>query len=91
MYKYDVGDRVLVRDDLIDEEAYDGCTFVYQMLKWAGQVATITNRRNLWGIRYSIAEDDGDWSWSESMFVGLAEDKCEKEISSDALLEVLSG
>lgn len=90
MYQYDIGDRVLVRDDLIDEEAYDGCTFVYQMLEWSGKVVTISHRRNLWGVRYSIIEDDGEWSWSEPMFVSLVEDECKKEISPDALLEVLS-
>lgn len=74
MYKYNVGDRVLVREDLEADTEYgeEHVTFVESMMRHRGEILTIE-------MKYKDCEDcykcSGNfWTWSGDMFVGLADD-----------------
>lgn len=71
MMRFREGDVVMVRSDIEGGEAYDGCVFVPDMMKFVGQPVTITDVRD-WSRRYSVLEDRGRWNWSDPMFEGLA-------------------
>lgn len=87
--RYKVGDKVIVRKDLVVEDWYgidlDGvkCLFVSEMDFLKGETVTITyvDIGILGDIRYNIEEDGGKWWWTDDMFVGLAP----KEESEDKM------
>ena len=72
---YHVGDRVVVRSDLITGKRYymadlarsDIC--ISEMIKLAGETVTIS--RILWSGKYAILESD--CAWTDEMFSGLEE------------------
>ena len=69
--KYKVGDKVLVRTDLIVGKAYCyGVLFVKEMAKFVGKVVTIKKVEHQ---RYWLEEDPEKWAWVDDMFDGLAE------------------
>ena len=80
--RYNVGDRVLVRDDLQSGEYYyndetdDGMDATEEMANLAGTVVTISEIAHNWSDRaYYHVEELGDrLFWSDGMFIGLAED-----------------
>ena len=82
MTTYQVGDKVIVRDDLscIDYAMYDTgnprmMIVVDEMCSFRGREVTITEITNTYeGDFYHIAEDNGDFYWSDDMFSGLADD-----------------
>ena len=64
--KFNVGDKVRVREDLMISKSYDGgWIFVERMAKYRGEVVTI---RNVSVRGYRIEEDGGDCGWGEDMF-----------------------
>lgn len=73
--KYKVGDKVRVRDDLIcyewykmhDSETYDSVNT--EMQEFKGKEVTIL-ADNSFG-KYLIKEDNGEWYWTDEMFLGL--------------------
>ena len=65
--RYKVGDKVRIREDLIIGELYDDFTFVDDIIKYKGKVATITSVR-LFIDCYSIDLDNGTWRWTDEMF-----------------------
>ena len=73
MAKYNVGDKVLIRDDLVVDEEYDGCLFVLSMVNGRGKQAKIIKMRTLptdpSKIRYRLDIDNGTWSWSDPMLL----------------------
>lgn len=96
--RYKIGDKVVVRKDLVVDDKYGidpmgaKCLFVSEIDFLKGKTVTIASvdAEPLGYIRYSIKEDDGDWWWTDDMFVGpapkeksedktedSAEDKCE--------------
>lgn len=86
--RYKVGDKVIVRKDLVVDDEYgidlEGaqCYFVHEMAKYRGKPVTIRRSDCSNNLRYGIEEDGGVWSWTDDMFVGPApkeksEDKTE--------------
>lgn len=89
--RYKVGDKVIVRKDLVVGGEYgidldDGeCLFVGEMNCLKGKTVTISYVSTgifSGSIRYHIKEDDDVWWWTDDMFVGPApkeepEDKME--------------
>lgn len=71
MARYNVGDRVIVREGL--GSGSNGYQYGYGtgMERYNGQIVTITNV--VGDNSYSIAEDDQQWLWGDSDFVGLAD------------------
>lgn len=68
-HKYKVGDKVRVIKNL-KTASYDDCSAVYEMVKYKNEIVTISDCYTSFSgsIRYRIAEDDGEWVWSEPMF-----------------------
>ena len=75
---YNVGDKVIVREDLEIWKTYDGgCTFVKRMDKFRGKIVTIKSKsKNDKGYdRFEITSKDGkELYWSSSMFLPVKED-----------------
>lgn len=67
--KYKVGDRVR-----IVSETTEGMNWIGEMDVYLGKVMTIKNIIGglIFGGRYKMAEDDGEYYWDDSMIVGLA-------------------
>lgn len=67
--KYKVGDRVR-----IVSETTEGMNWISEMDVYLGKVMTIKNIISglIFGGRYKMAEDDGEYYWDDSMIVDLA-------------------
>lgn len=62
--KYKVGDKVRVRGDLVAGKHY-GYYFNDKMAEYCGKEVTIMKHDD---NEYHLAEDDGEWAWSDEMF-----------------------
>ena len=84
--KYKVGDKVLVREDLIEFEHYKEVLFVPYMSSFKGKIVTIYNTTD---IGYKIKEDFQKHWWTEEMFSGkVSEDfSLEEPISQNIIPE----
>lgn len=98
MARYNVGDIVMVRDDLEDGDEFDGVAVVYEMEDLAGCAVTISQVTQ--NGAYYIEEDDCEFMWAESMFSGLVEQTMYKpgdvivvrdDISLDERYHMVSG
>lgn len=71
--RYKVGDKVKVREDLIDCETYDEINYVSDMDEWKGKIVTISYANDNY---YEIAEDNqtDKWMWSAEMFEDVSDD-----------------
>lgn len=87
--RYKVGDRVVVRKDLVTGEEYGidkcgaQCLFNRDMEKYLGKTLTVASvtvgdGERRWH-RYRVKEDSRFWSWTDDMFEGLAEEPPVKE------------
>lgn len=67
--KYKVGDRVRIVSETAEE-----MNWISEMDVYLGKVMTIKNIISglIFGGRYKMAEDDGEYYWDDSMIVGLA-------------------
>lgn len=71
--KYKVGDKVLIRDDLLEDETYYDDDEIYHdtvndsMVLFGGQIATITS---ITSTGYRINLDNSRWNWMDDMFNG---------------------
>lgn len=74
--KYKVGDRVKIREDLIEDKQYGAQVFTSEMKPWCGQVATIAHC----GECDYLLEGADIWYWTEEMIEGLA-----SEASNDSV------
>lgn len=89
-YKYKVGDKVRVREDLkVDGDYYmeDGETrdrFVVDMAKFIGKVVTIKEHYH---EKYRIEEDEDEYNWTDDMFSGLYSSKKEKRLNRKRMIE----
>jgi len=63
MSKYQVGDKVRVRSDLIIDEGYGGTFFISVMKQYCGKILTISHVNP---GDYKVEEND--WYWSDEMF-----------------------
>lgn len=99
MALYKVGDRVVVRSDLVLNERYhmlnadghripESDTFITEMTKHLGGVVTIKSINSTCG-KYRIKECG--WNWTDEMFAGLEDEVLgsQVEIDPDALDAVL--
>ena len=68
---YAIGDRVLVRNDLVVDESYGTNTFVSGMEDFRGRIAVIEKIRP--NGEYQIKDGSG-YGYTNEMFVGLAKD-----------------
>lgn len=84
--KYNVGDKVKIREDLKVGRRYNKCLFVENMKKYKGKIATITE---ITDNDYDIDIDDGDWCWTDEMFEDIKFNvgDIEKEANSDFTVE----
>lgn len=77
MALYNVGDRVVVRENLGDISRNYRYGYGYGMERFNGCVVTITSACEHYGIEndteYSIAEDNGAFYWGSADFAGLAD------------------
>lgn len=89
MAKYKVGDKVIVRKDLIQGKTYHMENRSYHdsatssMCEFAGKIVTISYANNVYGI-----EEDG-WNWTDEMFEGFAieTENTTKEIRLEGLMD----
>lgn len=82
--KYNVGDKVLVRKDLIEYEKYGGQSFVPSMNNFQGKIVTIYDVAD---NGYRIKEDFQNWRWTDEMFSGkISEDFSSEEFNSQSIL-----
>lgn len=63
--KYEVGDKVRVREDLEVGKKFNDCTFIKDMEEYKGKIATITYCYD--DDSYDIDLDDGEWYWTDEM------------------------
>jgi hypothetical protein len=75
--KYEVGDKVKVREDLKFGEYYRNASVIEDMLKYAGEIMTVfkTGGRD---DDFILTEDERNWTWKPEMFEGkVIEDTAE--------------
>ena len=78
--KYKIGDKVRVREDLIEFERYKEVLFVPSMSSFKGKIVTIYY---ITDIGYKIKEDSKRYYWTDDMFSGkVSEDLSSKESNS---------
>lgn len=89
-HRYNVGDKVLVRADLVAGNRYDHCLFVREQRKFMGHIVTIKEHVGLSRERYYIEEDEDRWFFSAEMFDGLMfESDSNVPIEDKSLYELL--
>ena len=84
--KYKIGDKVRVREDLIEFEHYKEVLFVPSMSSFKGKIVTIYYTTD---IGYKIKEDSKRYYWTDDMFSGkVSEDfSPEESVSQNRLPE----
>lgn len=67
---FKIGDRVKVRKNLTeDDDGPSGVGVVESMLKYRGEILTITNiEERADGVYYNVKEDKNRWNWDETWF-----------------------
>lgn len=79
--KYKKGDKVKIREDLEVGKEYSDCTFIVDMEKYKGAIATINYCYD--DGSYDIDLDGGAWFWTDDMF-----EDCIKKSDSDTSMTV---
>ena len=78
MALYNVGDRVVVREDLGTNEQKYRYGYGFGMERFCGKIAIIKTVNNDFGdedsVQYKLEDDEGNWLWGSADFVGLADD-----------------
>ena len=72
MHKLKIGDKVIIRGDL-EHKTYGLNTAVSDMLKYAGEEATIIGHARSKQDNYTLDIDGGCWTWDINMFEELTE------------------
>lgn len=82
--KYKVGDKVLIRDDLVVYKEYDGVCFVDSMNDYRGKIMTISKVDTFFtSYIYKMKEDKSCWTFSNGMIVGKAGEKMDTFTKDD--------
>lgn len=87
--KYKIGDRVLVKEDLLADAEYGSLLFVSEMEKYRGTIVTISDIHDLGiddGYGYFI-EGCTDWHWCNQMF---ARKYIEYKLTDEEVSEVIN-
>ena len=78
MALYNVGDRVVVREDLGTNDYKYRYGYGFGMERFCGKVAIIKTVNNDFGdensVQYKLEDDEGNWLWGSADFVGFADD-----------------
>ena len=86
MALYNVGDRVVVREDLGTNDYNYRYGYGSGMERFCGQTVTISTVNCDYGnendVVYHLVEDDEEWGWGSSDFVGLADSSTSQPIVS---------
>ena len=85
--KYKVGDRVKIREDLIEDEEYGDHAFASGMKPWRGETVIIAHC----GKYDYLLEGCADWLWTDEMIEGPAVDDAVTHPShyTDGKIEVI--
>ena len=87
--KYQVGDKVKIREDLVAHNYYGNVFFVEEMNEYKGKIAIITNED--YDNRYSIDIDkNNEFTWSGEMFAGNVYDDSERIVTPMTVLDLLN-
>lgn len=62
--RFEIGDKVKIREGLVDGEEYNGVPFNGKMKKYEGEIAKITKKLS---EDYELDIDNGEWCWSDDM------------------------
>lgn len=66
--RYRVGDKVRIRTDLRVNIKYGNCDYIYEMEKYKGKTAYITEiYRSKFNDVFSLDIDNGEWGWTDGM------------------------
>lgn len=90
MSKFNVGDKVVVREDLEIGKRYDLFRFVNSMARYRGQEAIITYIWKLSSSERSVYEidiDRGVYTWTDSMLEHINDKKEDNDLNKDDLEE----
>ena len=78
MALYNVGDRVVVREDLGTNDYKYRYGYGFGMERFCGKIAIIKTVNNDFGdedsVQYKLEDDEGNWLWGSADFVGFADD-----------------
>lgn len=79
--KYKVGDKVRIREDLVEEKVYGGAITVDDMVNMSGDVVTIESVAQISdkGFIYQIVEDPDKYDWASEMFEPVEEELTAEE------------
>ena len=79
--KYKVGDKVRIREDLVEEKVYGGAITVDDMVNMSGDVVTIESVAQISdkGFIYQIVEDSDKYDWASEMFEPVEEELTAEE------------
>lgn len=69
--KYKIGDKVKIRNDLVEYKQYGSCTFVPYMKNFKGEQII----KEIFNNGYTIKADTQDFKWSDEMFEDIKEDE----------------
>lgn len=85
--KYKVGDKVRIREDLVEEVNYGGAITVDDMVNMSGDVVTIESVDKISdkGFIYHIVEDYDKYDWTSEMF-----EPVEEELTAEEAIKVLA-
>lgn len=75
---YKPGDKVVIRNDLVDGVSYDEVDFVSEMLKYKGKTATIQSVNM---VSYSLKEFG--YFWNDQMFETILPEKNDDTLRTD--------
>ena len=82
--KYNIGDKVLVREDLEEGKLYGYYSVNEDMFPLRGKIVTICD---IGYNFYILKEDSGRWSWTNEMFSGkVSEDFSSEESDSQNII-----
>lgn len=87
--KFQVGDKIRVRTDLIPGCYYDECFFYEEMSKYRGLGAIITKARDVSKNTFYELNLSEFWSWSEPMLISgwFSEECCDSRIDSSGFYD----
>ena len=71
--KYKVGDKVLIRENLIGEAYYDGLYFANKMEEYCGKVVELVGKDDDSYIVKKTNENNAYWSFNDEMIAGKVE------------------
>lgn len=86
MTKFKIGQKVLVKPDLIINSTYNGCVFVPEMTPFLGKVVTINwvsnySDNSYKNQRYHVLEDRIGWFFSNDMLCSVKQSDCFIDVS----------